>query len=153
MATYIISISILITANVYIFKNIFSQLQVEVGNAANSAVDVIDGDKLEKVINSKSMDTIDYKEIQSSLVNFKNDQNIKYIYTLVKNDDDIPYMAVDGSLIDTSVFGEEFNLEDAMTSAFNGNVSFTKESKTDKYGTLISGYAPIKILLVKLLQL
>lgn len=144
MATYLISISILITANVYIFNNIFSQLQVEVGNAANSAVDVINGDELEKVINSKSMDTIDYKEIQNSLVNFKNDQNIKYIYTLVKNNDDIPYMAVDGSLVDTSAFGEEFNLEDAMIDAFNGNVSFTKESKTDKYGTLISGYAPIK---------
>lgn len=90
------------------------------------------------------MDTDEYTEIQDNLVKFKNDQNIKFIYTLVKDSEDNAYIAVDGSLVNTSDFGEQYDLDDAMNIAFNGKDSFTEKPVTDNYGTFISGYAPIK---------
>lgn len=144
IAIFLISMISLVLANVYIFNNAFSKLQVEVGNTASEAVNVIDGDKLEKIIKSKSMGTNEYNEIQASLIKFKNDENIRYIYTLVKGDDNSAYIAVDGSLVNPSAFGEKYDLEKEMVDAFNGNVSFTKKPYKDNYGTFISGYAPIK---------
>lgn len=144
ISIFSISMLILILANVYIFNNVFSKLQTQVGQIASEAVNIIDGDKLERVIESKSMDTDEYREIQDSLIKFKNDKNIIFIYTLVKDGDTGTYFAVDGSLVNTSEFGEEYGLEEGMINAFNGNVSFTKKPYTDDYGTFISGYAPIK---------
>jgi methyl-accepting chemotaxis protein len=141
---FCISMLVLILANVYIFKNVFSKLQTQVGEVASEAVDVVDADKLEKVIKSQSMDSADYKEIQESLIKFKNDKNIIFIYTLVRDGEDSTYFAVDSALVNTSEFGEEYSLKDGMIDAFNGKVSFTKKPYTDDYGTFISGYAPIK---------
>ena len=62
----LISMVILIISNVFIFRSMFSKLQVDAKNIVSESISSIDGDKLEKVIGSQSMDNDEYKEIQQS---------------------------------------------------------------------------------------
>jgi methyl-accepting chemotaxis protein len=144
VAISLISMVMLVVANVIIFDSMFSKLQADAFNVVEESVSSIDGDKLEKVINEKSMDSKEYREIQESMIIFKNDQDIKYFYTMAKGEDGIAYIIVDASLTDASPLGEEYDLEDEMIEAFNGKTAFTKEPSSDEYGTFISAYAPIE---------
>ena len=140
----ITSMVVLTLSNFLIFNSMFSDLQADARNIAAESISSIDGDKLEKVISNKSMDSAEYKELQYSMMEFKNDKDIKYFYTLAKKDEDTAYIVVDASLVDTSPLGEEYDLEHGMAEAFNGNIAFTKEPVEDEYGIFISAYAPIK---------
>ena len=139
----IISILILLLSNFLIFRSMFSNLQAESESIANESVSLIDVGNLQKVINSKSMDSDEYKEIQQSIIEFKTDKDIKYLYILAKGADKKAYMLVDASLNPFPI-GEEYDLEEEMEEAFNGNISSTSKPVSDEYGTFISGYAPIK---------
>jgi methyl-accepting chemotaxis protein len=143
-AIFFISSILLVVSSLYIFNNVFSNLQVEVRETAAEAVSIIDGNKLEKVIKSKSMNNDEYKQIQDSMMRFKNDKNARYLYTLAKGNDNSTYFVVDASLTEPSPLGEEYPLEEEMIEAFNGKTSFTKKPYTDGYGTFITGYAPVK---------
>lgn len=140
----IISMSILIILNTLIFKMEFYKLQDDAQNSVVEAVKVIDGDKLERVIMSKSMDIPEYKEVQESLVRFKNDKDIKYVYTMAKGLDNNAYFVVDGSLVNPSELGEKYNLEKEIESAFDGQTIHTEKPMKDTYGIFTQAYAPIK---------
>lgn len=140
----VISMTLLILLNVIVFKMLFANFQADAKNIATEAVSVIDGDKLEKIIQDQSMDTDEYKEIEQSMIRFKSDNNIKYFYTLAKGEEEGAYIVVDAALTDKSDLGEEYDLEDEMVEAFNGTSSVNKEPVEDEYGTFLSGYAPIK---------
>lgn len=140
----VISMAILIILNMLTFKIEFSKLQDDAKDSAVEAVKVIDGDKVEKVINSRTMDIPEYKQVQDEMIRFKNDKDIKYIYTLAKASDSDSYFVVDGSLVDTSELGEKLTLEDEMKGAFEGQAIHTRKPVADSYGTFISAYAPIK---------
>ncbi|MDF2522857.1 MAG: methyl-accepting chemotaxis protein [Clostridiales bacterium] len=140
----LISMIILVLSSVLIFRSLFTKLQTDAKNVASESVSSIDGKKLEKVIKSKSMDSVEYKEIQQSMVDFKNDKDIKYFYTLARGEGNRTYFVVDSSLVEPSELGEEYRLSNEMQDAFNGKVSFTRNPYKDDYGTFLSGYAPIK---------
>lgn len=140
----VISMTLLILLNVIVFEMFFENLQDDAKNIATEAVNVIDGDKLEKVIQDQSMDTDEYKEIQQSMIGFKSDNNIRYFYTLAKGQGESAYIVVDAALTDKSDLGEEYDLEDEMAEAFNGTSSVNKDPVEDEYGTFLSGYAPVK---------
>lgn len=143
----IISISsmiMLIILNALIFKMEFSKLQDDAKSSVIEVAKVINGDKLEKVINDKSMSIPEYKEIQESLVKFKNDKDIKYAYTMAKGSDNNAYFVVDGSLVNTSKLGEKYTLGKEIQNALNGQAVHTEKPITDTYGVFIQAYAPIK---------
>lgn len=140
----IISMTLLLLLNVIVFKMLFAKLQTDAENIAIEAVNVIDGDKLEKIIQDKSMDSEEYNELEQSMLKFKSDKNARYFYTLAQNEDNGAYIVVDAALTNKSDLGEEYDLGDGMEKAFEGTPSFDKEPTTDNYGTFLSGYAPIK---------
>jgi len=144
MIISLLSMVILGVTNIYVFKSIFSNLQTEAVDIVKDSVNSISEDELQKVILNKSMDSIEYKNLQESMMIFKSDKDIKYLYTMIKGEDNKAYMVVDASLENASPFGEEYELEDAMNKAFNGEVSFTENPVSDEDGTFISAYAPIK---------
>ncbi len=143
-AISVVSMCILIGLNLLIFKMEFSKLQIDAKNSVIEAAKIIDGDKLEKVISSKSMDIPEYKEIQEAMIRFKNDKDIKYIYTMAKGTDNSTFFIVDGALTNPNGLGEKYNLEKEMQSALDGQAAYTKKPITDDNGTFISAYAPIK---------
>lgn len=143
-AISISSMVMLIILNALIFKMEFSKLQDDAKSSVVEAVKVIDGDKLEKVISSKSMDITEYKEIQEELIKFKNDKDIKYVYTIAKGLDGNAYFVVDGSLVNPSELGEKYTLGKEIQSALDGQTAYTEKPVTDAYGVFIQAYAPIK---------
>ncbi len=140
----LVSIVTLVLSNLLIFRSMFLKLQIDAKNVVSKSVSSIDGDKLEKVIKSKSMDSVEYEEIQNSMVKFKNDEDIKYFYTLAKGENNSTFFVVDAAIVEPSELGEEYPLSDEMLDAFNGKVSFTNKPYKDEYGTFISSYAPIR---------
>ncbi|MBE6066449.1 MAG: methyl-accepting chemotaxis protein [Clostridium lundense] len=143
-AISISSMIVLIILNAVIFKMEFSKLQDDAKNSVIEAAKNIDGDKLEKVISSKSMDIPEYKEIQDALIRFKNDEDIKYVYTMAKGEGNNAYFVVDGSLVNASKLGEKYDLVEEIQSALNGQAVHTQKPITDTYGVFVQAYAPIK---------
>lgn len=140
----IISMAILVGLNAFIFNSEFGKLQTDAKNSAVQSLSVIEGDKLDKVNSSKKMDSDEYKEIQQAMIKFKNDKDIKYVYTLGKKDDKNAYFIVDGSLVNNSELGKSYDMQPEMKLAFEGQQTYTKKPVTDEYGTYLSAFAPVK---------
>lgn len=139
-----ISMVVLIILNVVVFKVVFGILQSEAKEVVQQAITIVNGDKLEKVINSKASNSSDVTEIKDAMAKFKNDKDIRYIYTLSKLSEEKAGIVVDGLYSDSEAIGAEYDMEEEMQSAFNGEVTFTKNPVEDKFGTFICAYGPIK---------
>lgn len=137
------SIAALILSNVFLFNQLFLKLQKDAMQVASDSIVCVDVDKFEKVIRDKSTDSQEYKEIRDSMIKHRADKNITFLYTMIKEDDKA-YIMVDSALNDFSPIGEEYHLEDAMITAFDGKAAATNKPVSDQYGTFISAYAPVK---------
>ncbi|SEG03734.1 methyl-accepting chemotaxis protein [Caloramator fervidus] len=136
-------IFILILAYSFVIYSTLSKIQTTVKNTAEEASKIIDGDKLEKVWNLGDSNCKEFFEIRDNLIKFKSSKNVKYIYTLyVENNKS--YFIVDGSLQDAAALKDEYIFKKEMKLAMEGNVTCLKFPIKDKWGTFISGYAPIK---------
>ncbi|MDW8801750.1 methyl-accepting chemotaxis protein [Clostridium sp. A1-XYC3] len=140
---FIFSMILLFTVNLFTFQHVFSKVQEDVAENAKKAVSSVDGDKVGRLIENKSMDSKEYKELKESLITYKNDTGIKFLYIMGK-DDSSAYMLVDANIKESDQIGEKYNLEEEMLEAFGGKVSYSKNPVEDSDGVLISGYAPIK---------
>lgn len=139
----LVSMCILVISNIYIFQSMFSNLQKDAKNIVNESISSIDAAQLQEVIDSESMDSLTYQQIQQSMIDFRSSKDIKYFYTMTLGEN-MAHILVDSAQIDTSPIGEEFYLEDAMRKSFAGENTYTKTPVTDEYGSFISAYAPIK---------
>lgn len=139
----LISMLILISLNLIVFRNIFSKMQQDAKNYVQDAQGIIDADKLNNVINNGDMNSIEYKEIRETMIKWKNDKDVTYVYTLSKGENNVNFI-VDGSIVNSDEIGEEYPLEDEMKDAFDGQVSVNKKPMKDDLGTFISAYAPVK---------
>jgi methyl-accepting chemotaxis protein len=140
----VISMIILTIGTNIIFNNVFSKIRDDVESSAKEAVKFIDVQNVEAVLKNKSMDSKEYKEIQRELIDFKSTQEVKYAYTIIKQDNDNMQSLVDGTLQEPYKLGEKYNTEKAMLKAFNGTISSNDKPTKDELGTFISGFAPIK---------
>ncbi len=121
----------------------FSKLRTKAQNLAIDGAKVVDSNKLKAVINNKSQNSDEYKDVRDKLIAFKSDSEAKYIYTMIKGENEKACIMVDGAM-DGSPIGEEYELESGIISAFNGEVAASNKPVKDDYGTFISAYAPIE---------
>ncbi|MEL7597424.1 MAG: methyl-accepting chemotaxis protein, partial [Clostridiaceae bacterium] len=121
----------------------FSKLRTKAQNLAIDGAKVVDSNKLKAVINNKSQNSDEYKDVRDKLIAFKSDSEAKYIYTMIKGENEKACIMVDGTM-DPSPIGEEYELQGATISAFNGQAAATDKPVKDNYGTFISAYAPIE---------
>lgn len=138
-----ISTMILSLGYVYVFNNEESKIRANVKSIVDEAITSINGDKLDKLIKSNSQDSLEYNEILDSMLLFKAKNDMKNFYTLKKEDDKTAVFLVDASP-EAAGFLEKYDMNTEMLEAFNGNVSVCNEIYTDKWGTYLSAYAPIK---------
>jgi hypothetical protein len=108
------------------------------------------GDQHQAIIKAKSRDIDAYKEMYEVMADFKKvknkaEENISYIYTLIRASDEMANLIVDASGEgDESEYGEEYKMEPQITSAFEGNPAYAKHTWEDKkYGVQKSAFAPI----------
>ncbi|MFT5871710.1 MAG: methyl-accepting chemotaxis protein [Clostridium sp.] len=143
--TIVVISMVILTIGINVVFNIaFSKIRGDVENSANEAVKTIDVQKLEAVIKKKSMDSQEYKEIQRQLIDFKSSQEVKYAYTMIKQDSNNIQFLVDGTIQDPSKLGEKYDAESAILEAFDGKSLSNDKPIKDEYGVFISGFAPIK---------
>ncbi len=82
-------------------------------------------------------------EVKDSLSFFLSGDSVTYVYTLMPKDGQNFQFVVDTDPDDPGEYAEDYEAQDAMFEAMEGESSVTKESFTDEWGTFYSGYAPI----------
>lgn len=115
-----------------------------VSQLASAAALIIDGDIHEKLINQQDQLSDTYKDIKTKMQRFQKETGIEYIYTLGQNSDDKTKFIIDAAETDAANLGDDYDYFSAMKDAFDGVASANKDLYTDKWGTFLSGYAPVK---------
>ncbi len=82
--------------------------------------------------------------VKDSLSFFLSGDSVTYVYTLMPKDESNFQFVVDTDPEDPGEYAEDYEAQDAMFEAMEGEASVTKEAFTDEWGTFYSGYAPIK---------
>lgn len=134
---------ILISVNVIMFNKFNNDLKISVNKCVVELKDSIDGNKLDKVIQSNSKDIPEYQEILSSMSTAKSKSVARNFYALVKADSDNGKFAADVS-VEASDFMANYELNSYMKKAFDGETTVSDKPYTDEYGTYMSAYIPIK---------
>ncbi len=127
----------------YIFDKVEDQLKSDASDCVVEATSIIDVDKLDKLLKNRIEDSSEHSEILNSMLLFKARENVKNIYIFEKKDEETCLFVVDASPV-PSEFLEEYSMEIEMLNAFNGSISICDKIYTDKWGTYLSAYAPIK---------
>jgi len=130
MIISIISMAVILSFNFIVFNVAYSQLQSDAKKIAIESIKAIDGNKLEAVINNKSMESTEYKEIQNAMVTFKNDQDIKYFYTLAMEGTDSTYYVVDAALQEELVHADGDYLPAYIRASFRTAIEPEQVSRT-----------------------
>ncbi|MCH5267377.1 MAG: hypothetical protein J1E62_03445 [Lachnospiraceae bacterium] len=104
------------------------------------AAENVDGSTFAKAVagDAAAMDAV-----KDSLSFFLTGESVTYVYTLMPKDEKNFQFVVDTDPDDPGEYGEDYEAQDAMFEAMEGNFSVTKEPFTDEWGTFYSGYAPI----------
>lgn len=82
-------------------------------------------------------------EVKDSLSFFLSGDSVTYVYTLMPKDESNFQFVVDTDPDDPGEYAEDYEAQDAMFEAMEGEASVTQEAFTDEWGTFYSGYAPI----------
>lgn len=81
--------------------------------------------------------------VKDSLSFFLTGESVTYVYTLMPKDESNFQFVVDTDPEDPGEYAEDYEAQDAMFEAMEGQASVTREAFTDEWGTFYSGYAPI----------
>lgn len=125
-------------------KKILEDDRQKIIKLATAAALLVDGDKHERLGNKEGQLNDIYKEIRTQMLSFQKDIEVKYVYTLIKGEDNKTQFIVDANVENLASLGLEYDYLEDMESAFNGIASADKNVTTDEFGTVLSGYAPIK---------
>ena len=104
------------------------------------AAENVDGEIFSRAVEGEEDALLSVKD---SLSFFLVGDSVTYVYTLMPKDAGNFQFVVDTDPDDPGEYAEDYEAQDAMFEAMEGNVSVTKEPFTDEWGTFYSGYAPI----------
>ncbi|NMM62805.1 methyl-accepting chemotaxis protein [Clostridium sp. P21] len=126
-----------------IIRSAESNLKYEAKESITKSINAVDRNKIEKIINNHSNNSKEYTEVLNSMIVFKAKNSIKNFYIYVKKDDKTAQFLVDASP-EAADFMENYEMAEEMRSAFDGKITVDNDPYTDKWGTYVSAYAPIK---------
>ncbi len=117
-------------------------------NAKNTSACIaasIDGNELSQIGNDESyVGTEEYNNVLDSLIVFRDNSDVEYVYTIRKNEEGSNVFVVDSDPDEPGLPGEDFGDEsDDVDRAFGGESVVNKEPYTDEWGTHISAYSPV----------
>ncbi|MCT4606935.1 MAG: methyl-accepting chemotaxis protein [Marinisporobacter sp.] len=111
---------------------------------ATAATLLIDGNDHERLLKSKASSSNLYKDIRSKMRAFQEQTGVTGIYTLAELGNDQTQFIIDAAKEDAATLGDAYDYLEAMKDAFDGSSSADEELITDRWGTTISGYAPVR---------
>lgn len=125
-------------------ERLLEHTKEEVSKLAVAASLLIDGDSHQKLTRPQDQSSSMYEEIRNQIQGFQKETEVACVYTLVESEDNKTKFIVDAEEEDPAPIGYEYDYLPAMKLAFKGTKSADKEMYTDEWGTVLSGYAPIK---------
>ena len=116
-------------------------------NITDSVVKTIDTASLAELVEKKDSNLPYYSQMKEELNNIRETLGLRFLYTMAMNADGSCYYIVDGMPLgseEESQLGDvEEDISDSMKKALNGEQGY-EFSESDVWGTLVSGYIPIK---------
>ena len=127
----------------------------------NTAKFGIDGDKFENIAKSRNESDEYYEELRKNLIKIKEANELKYLYTVVKNNNEEFVYIVDGNEKKSEGFskiGDVGKVEDIGEEKLLSTFDLGKDNYTDiinhgEWGYLLSGFSTIKIQRMRLWEL
>lgn len=135
--------SIITCSYFFVFNHELNNMKSKALQTVNNSLKSIDAEKLQKLLDSPSGDTQQYKDVLNSMLLWKSTQNVANFYTFSKVDGKTAAFIVDASP-DPASPGDKYNDDPLIFKAFDGQIVTDSEPTTDKWGTTISAFAPIK---------
>jgi methyl-accepting chemotaxis protein len=140
-----------LTIRYFAFQSARTAIEDTTGHTAltitKAFINKIDADKFSELKVLEDMEKDYYTQLRTQLNEFKESTGLKYLYTMSVNAEGEYCYVVDGAAIDdeeTSLLGDkEENVTDRMIACFQGEEGY-ELSEDELWGTLISGYIPIK---------
>ncbi len=117
-------------------------LQTRMLDVANTAADMLDGDKL-KTLKATDKDTPDYKKISDTLAMFRDNIDLAYIYCIQPKGERDFVFSVDPTLTDPGEFGSPIVYTEALYKASRGKAAVDNEPYDDAWGRFYSAYSPV----------
>ncbi|NLW43579.1 MAG: hypothetical protein GXY92_00175 [Syntrophomonadaceae bacterium] len=109
---------------------------------AQSATLLIDGDRHQQIEPGEE-DTAVYQSQRQILQHFQQRTSVTYVYTLAADENGNLYFVVDADPEEPAAIGEEYMSTPSMVSALQGEAAADEEPSSDRWGTFLSGFAPI----------
>ena len=148
---YIIIISILLilvnaTLGVFLIKlsqeAIITQIEGRMLDIANTAADMLDGNKLKR-LTKDDVDSPDYHEGIRTLTGFQSNIELQYIYCIQIVGEKEFAFSIDPTIEDPGEFGEPIVYTDALYQASLGTPAVDKVPYEDRWGSFYSAYSPV----------
>ena len=136
----LITISLFVGSLLVSLNSLLDDKRDEALDIAAKAAVVIDGGQHTKLVESGTMAAPEYLQMKETLINFKTDNTIKYLYTVYLQGDKT-YYGVDTALTDPEGLGDEAFVDEHISEAFKGQISALDRPDQDH---LLSAYAPVK---------
>ncbi|OBR92433.1 MULTISPECIES: methyl-accepting chemotaxis protein [Clostridium] len=136
-------VAISLISSTIVLKRAESQLRDKAKQSITESVSIIDKNKIEKIIKDRSNNSKEYGEVLNSMIVFKAKKDIKNFYVYIKKDNKTAQFLIDASP-DPAGYLENYEMQGGMISAFDGSIAVDSEPSSDKWGTYMSAYAPIK---------
>lgn len=137
----VLSILVLIGANIYVFKNILKVIEDEtLVKGRNIRGSIVSADIL-SVKDNKVTSSYEYKKLKDDLKNAKGNENITYTKIIIKHGDKFQIL-IDAENNHLN-FAKDISSNERIEKAFNGELNL-KQVKNDDETTYINSYYPIK---------
>jgi len=124
------------------YKAEMDLLRQNLVSLAQSATLLIDGDQHQK-IGPGEENTAVYQSQRQTLQRFQQQASVTYVYTLAAGEKGDLQFIVDADPEEPAAIGEEYESTATMLSALQGDAAADEEPYSDRWGTFLSGYAPI----------
>ncbi|MBR5970379.1 MAG: hypothetical protein IK016_08570 [Lachnospiraceae bacterium] len=135
-----------VTLGIILYKRansiMMSQIRENAANLAACAAASVDGAALAS-IKEGDEDSEAYASVFESLVLFRDNAGVEFIYTVGPDPELGAIFLVDSDTEEPAIFGEEFEWSESTMAAFRGEVVADEVPYTDEWGTHLSAYAPI----------
>jgi len=109
---------------------------------ANTAADMLDGDKLKK-LKAEDKGTADYQQINDTLAFFQDNIDLEFIYCIQAVGEKEFVFSVDPTIENPGIFGEPVVYTDALYKASKGTAAVDEEPYSDDWGRFYSAYSPV----------
>lgn len=119
-----------------------TQINERMLDIVNTAAAMLDGDALER-LTAEDVDTPEYQSALNTLIRFRDNIKLDYIYYLRDNGDGTFSFGIDPDPVNPGAFGAPFVYTDALYAASQGIPSVDEEPYEDSWGRFYSAFSPV----------